>query len=155
MIYSRIKYGLAVYGQAGITKLNKIQYLQNQLLKVLTHKKFRYPTDTLHNELEILKVQDMLNQEILTFVFKYHANTLPPVFNNYYETLASTHGLNTRHGGNLRKFRHFTKIGALSIKVHGTELWNKLENNLKSISNVKSFRVMYKKYIIPYKPTNH
>ena len=54
----------------------------------------------------------------------------------------------------LEKFRHFTKIGALSIKVHGTELWNKLENNLKSFSNFKSFRVMYKKSIILYKPTN-
>ena len=153
MIYSRIKYGLAVYGQAGSTRLNKIQFLQNQLLKVLLCKKFRYSTDTLHNELEILKVQDMINQEILTFVFKYHANILPPVFDNYYETLASTHGLNTRHGGNLRKARHYTKMGASSIKVYGTELWNKLEKNLKSISNVKSFRIMYKKSIIPYKTT--
>ena len=93
----------------------------------------------------------MQNQEILTFVFKYLTNRLPPVFDNYYETLVSTHGLNTRHGGNLRKVRHETKMGALSIKVHGPELWNGLDKNLKSITNVKSFRVMYKKSIIPYK----
>ena len=151
LIYSRIKYGLAVYGQAGSTKLNKIQFLQNQLLKVLSSKKFRYSTDKLHNEFEILKVNDMMNQEILTFVFKYLANSLPPVFNNYYETLTSTHGINTRHGGNLRKVIHRKKIGALSIKIQGPELWNKLDNNLKSISNVKSFRFMYKKSILPYK----
>ena len=154
LIYSRIKYGLVVYGQAGITKLNKIQFLQNQLLKVLSCKKFRFSTDTLHNEFEILKVQEMTNQEILTFVFKYHAKILPPVFNNYYETLASTHGLNTRHGNNFRKIRHYSKMGALSIKVHGAELWNNLENNIKSIQNVKSFRIMYKKSIIPYKSNN-
>ena len=93
----------------------------------------------------------MMNQEISTFVYKYHANGLPPVFNNYFETLASTHGLNTRNGGNLRKAKHETKMGALSIKVHGPEVWNKLENSIKSSQNVKSFRLTYKKSIIPYR----
>ena len=137
LIYSRIKYGLTVYGLAGITKLNKIQFLQNQLLKVLSSKKIRYSTDRLHNEFEILKVEDMVNQEILTFVYNYFANSLPSAFDNYYETLASVHGINTRHGNDLlRKVIHRTKMGALSVKIHGAELWNKLDNNLKSISNV-------------------
>ena len=84
-------------------------------------------------------------------MYKYSTNSLPPVFNNYYETLASTHGLNTRHGGNLKKGKHKTKFGALSIKIHGPELWNKLDSNLKSIPHVKSFKYMYKKSIIPYR----
>ena len=63
LIYSRIKYGLAVYGHAGTTMLNKIQFLQNQLLKVLSNKKNRFSTDKLHNEFDILKVQDMLNKK--------------------------------------------------------------------------------------------
>ena len=140
-----------MYGQAGISKLNRIQFLQNQLLKVLSSKRFRYSTDDLHNELDILKIHDMANQEILTFVYKYFANSLPAVFDNYYETLASTHGLNTRHGSNLRKVRHEKKMGALSIKVHGAELWNKLDNTLKSGSTVKSFRILFKRSIIPYR----
>ena len=150
LIYSRIKYGLAVYGLAGSTKLNRIQFLQNQLLKVLSCKKFRYSTDKLHNEFDLLKVQDMVNQEILTFVHNYISNSLPSAFNNYYETLASIHGVNTRHGSDLSKTRHRTKMGALSIKIHGPELWNKLNINIKSIPNVKCFRFRYKKSIIPY-----
>ena len=75
-MYSRIKYGLSVYGHAGVTKLNKIQFLQNQLLKVLSNKKFRHSTDKLHNEFEILKIQDLFNQEILTFMYKYSTNNL-------------------------------------------------------------------------------
>ena len=120
-------------------------------MKVLSSKKFRYSTDKLHNEFEILKVQDMVNQEILTFVHNYISNSLPSAFNNYYETLASIHGINTRHGSNLNKPMHRTKMGALSIKIHGAELWNKLDYNLKSISHVKSFRFRYKEAIIPYR----
>ena len=95
--YFRINYGLSVYGQPGITKLNRIQFLQNQLLKVLSSKKIRYPTDKLHNEFEILKFQNMVNQDIITFVLNYLAINLPSAFNNYYETLASIHSINTRH----------------------------------------------------------
>ena len=130
--------------------LNRIQFLQDQLLKVLSSKKFRFSTDKLHNEFDILKVQDMVNQEILTFVHNYLSNFLPSAFHNYYETLVSIHGVNTRHGSDLSKARHRTKIGALSIKIHGPELWNKLDINFKSISNVKCFRFRYKKSIIPY-----
>jgi hypothetical protein len=38
LIYSRIKYGITLYGQAGSSKLKKVQTLQNQLLKVLLRK---------------------------------------------------------------------------------------------------------------------
>ena len=153
LIYSRIKYGLIVYGQASITKLNKIQTLQNRLLKILSSKKFRYSTDRLHDEFEILKVKDMVKQEVLTFVFNYFNNNLPDVFNNYYETLASGHGLNTRYGSFLiRKIKHKTKIGAHTIKIQGPDLWNKLDNQLKSILHVKMFRNKYKHSIIPYIP---
>ena len=52
----------------------------------------------LHSEFEILQVDDMLKQEVLIFLFNYFNGNLPPVFSNYYETLASSHGINTRHG---------------------------------------------------------
>ena len=36
LVYSRIKYGINVYGHVGSTKIERIQILQNQLLKVLS-----------------------------------------------------------------------------------------------------------------------
>merc|ERR1711874_833832 len=40
LVYSKIKYGINVYGHAGSTKINKIQTLQKQLLKVLSNKNY-------------------------------------------------------------------------------------------------------------------
>ena len=119
-------------------------------MKVLSSKKFRYSTDRLHSDFEILKVNDMVKQQVLTFVFNYFNNRLPSVFNNYFETLASSHGINTRHGSFLvRKVNHKTFIGAHSIKIQGPDLWNKLDNNLKSILNVKLFKKKFK-YSVSY-----
>ena len=48
LVYSRIKYGISVYGQACDSKLKRIQTLQNRLLKVLSGKNYRFSTDMLH-----------------------------------------------------------------------------------------------------------
>ena len=74
MIYSRIKYGITVYGNDGSYKLNKIQVLQNQLLKVLLKKDYRSPTNELHKSMDILKMNDIAEQEIVTFVHNYFRN---------------------------------------------------------------------------------
>ena len=146
MIYSRIKYGITTYGNDGSHKLNKIQVLQNQLLKVLLKKDYRSPTDELHKSMDILKVNDIAEQEIVTFVHNYFRNKLPPVFNDYYETLANRHHRNTRNGDNLLHiFGHHRYFAASSIETAGAKVLNKLNNNLKDIPKVKSFRAQFQK----------
>ena len=125
--------------------MKRIQTLQNQLLKVLAGKVYRYSTDKLHDELEILKVKDIKEQEILAFVHNFFSNNLPPVFDGYYETLASKHNRNTRNGSNLIKIvGHSSDFIGFSIKIQGAKLWNKADNNLKTIQKVKQFKLHYK-----------
>ena len=138
LIYSEIKYGISVYGQASNIKLNKVQKLQNQLLKVLSGKKFRFPTDELHDEFELLTVKDISEQEILTFVHNFFSNNLPPVFDGYFETLTSRLNRNTRNGSTLLKIpRQPTNITESSIKIMGAKLWNKLDKALKVLQKQK------------------
>ena len=145
LIYSQIKYGITLYGQAGCSKLKKIQTLQNQLLKVLLKKNYRFSTNELHKSMDLLKINDIAEQEILTFVHNYFTDNLPPVFNNYYETLANQHQRNTRNGHNLLYILdHNTNIAASSIKISGAKLSNNLDNNLKNIPKVKCFRKKFK-----------
>ena len=121
------------------------------MLKVLSGKKFRFPTDELHDEFELLTVKDIFEQEILTFVHNFFLEKVPPVFNGYFETLASIHNRNTRHGSNLLSIpRHTTNIAASSIKIQGAKLWNKLDNNLKNISKAKKFKSKFKYSRFPY-----
>ena len=152
LVYSRIKYGIAVYGQANLTEISKIQVLQNQLLKVLAGKKYRYPTDKLHDDFSLLKVTDITRQEVLTFVFNFFMDSLPTVFRNYYETFSETHNINTRNANlNIRKIRRNNNFGAKSIKIIGADLWNDLSRDLRTSANTKQFRYNYKESILPYK----
>ena len=71
LVYSRIKYGITVYGQACKTKMQRIQTLQNKLLKVISGKDYRFPTNELHDEFDFLLIKDIANQEIVAFVHNY------------------------------------------------------------------------------------
>ena len=73
-IYSRINYGIEVYGKCAASYMSKIQTLQNKLMKMLLQLNYSTPTDDLHAILNILKVNDMFKTEILSFVnfFMYH-----------------------------------------------------------------------------------
>ena len=151
MIYSGIKYGLIVYGFTFQACMNKLQTLQNQLLKVLASKKRRTPTNDIHNQYKILKVDDLFYQEKLTFVYNYVNNNLPPIFCNYFTKVSSIHDIPTRNKEN--KFapsHHHTNIGASTIKVEGAKLWNSIDNNIKLSSNIKMFRSCIKKKVLPY-----
>ena len=151
LIYSRIKYGIAVYGQAKASKMKRIQILQNKLLKVLAGKKYRYSTDKLHDEFNLLKVSDITNQEVLTFVYNFFSNRLPSIFKNYYQTFSENHSYNTRFANlSIRKIRRNNEFGAKSIKIRGSDLWNNLNSNIKESRNTKQFRANYKKVILPY-----
>ena len=151
LVYSRIKYGISVYGQACATKLKRIQILQNQLLKVLSCKNYRFSTDKLHDEYDLLNIKDIIKQETTTFVHNFFSNSLPPVFDGYFETLASNHNRNTRNGNNLIKIpNHDTNFAASSIKIQGAKTWNNMNHNLKNIVKVKNFRIKFKLSCFPY-----
>ena len=84
--------------------MNKLQIFQSQLIKPHCSKH-------INTEFEIIQVKYTINKEVLTFVFKYFANSLPPALSTYYDTLASSHCVNTQLG-----FKYVRKVKTLGTK---------------------------------------
>ena len=151
MIYSRIKYGITVYGFTSKSNLNKIQTLQNQLMKVLTSREYRFPTNELHRIHKILKVNDILQQEKLSFVHNFVNNKLPPIFDDYYLKFAQIHNISTRNSNyNFIIPISQSNFGSSSMKIEGAKLWNELDIQIKQISNIKTFRTKVKDKLLQY-----
>ena len=154
MIYSKIKYGLSVYGLTSEANVSKVQILQNKLLKVLLNKTRRFSTNKLHNEIEILKVKDLIKLEISTFVYNYFKGNLPSPFNGYFCTFNEVHSINTRENTTRTITpNHHIEIGANTVKVQGSKIWNRLNSKHKSIKTQKTFRKTIKKSLTPYEST--
>ena len=151
MIYSRLKYGSIITGQTSRANLDKIQVLQNQLLKVLSCKHYRHPTNKLHNELSILKFEDMVKQETLSLMYNYVHNKLPKVFKNYFQHRNQLTEMITEH----RKRRFIipinnNNIGACTIKTIGSKLFNDKAPLLKLNKSIHTFRKDVKKMFLKY-----
>ena len=154
MIYSRIKYGCIITGQTTNENLNKIQTLQNKLLKVLYYKSYRYSTNNLHNELSILKYNDLINQETLSFVYKYVHSELPSVFSGYF---SHRHELvEMIEEQRKRRFilpRYKTDMGKSTIQYVGSKIFNEKAPLLKLNISINTFRKHINKMYMTY-PTD-
>ena len=151
MVFSKIKYGSIVYGLTNTENLNKIQILQNRLLKVLLIKPHRYSTNKLHKDLSILKFEDIVKQELMSFTFNYIHRNLPVVFENYFQ---HRWALDDALSGDSRlRFKtpeHSTIIGENTVKVKASNLFNNVVSKTNLNCKIKSFRNTIKTLLLNY-----
>ena len=146
-IYSKIQYGIEVYGRASKTNLQKVQVQQNRALKILYNKDFLTPTSELHRDIGILKVSDIYKLGISKFVYKHKNSLLPSkIFDNLYQQNDTIHRYNTRQAGNIHVSNPYNKLGETTIKHQGTTLWNLLPQDIKTAQTIKSFSKKVKSY---------
>ena len=72
-------------GNAASTRLNKIQVMQNRLVRIITKKcdrKTRMPP--LYKQFSILKLSNIFKLEVTKFMSERKNNNLPELFHNYF-----------------------------------------------------------------------
>ena len=72
MVVSKLCFGIDLYGNATKGLIDKIQIMQNKILKIILKKPKRYSTNVLHKEANILLINDLIHFRgcILIFDFK-------------------------------------------------------------------------------------
>ena len=138
--FSKICYGIEVYGNTSKHNLNKIQTLQNKILKILYNRDWFTPTNILHKELRLLKITDIQKLSTAKFVYKQRKNELPEIFNDYFKSRNQIHSINTRHANHLHLIKVKSKFGSNTMKYRGVKVYNELPNNIINSSTTKSFK---------------
>ena len=77
-VYSCITYGIEAYGSCAKTLLEKFQILQNKLLKLLLRWHPLTSTNSLHNNMKILKIKDVYDLSLCVFVYRNLHGDWPP-----------------------------------------------------------------------------
>ena len=131
-IHSKIKYGIEVYGSANETFLNKLQVIQNKLMKLLTKKEQQYSTNLLHKNLDILKVHDIHRQSVLQFVHKCKTGNIISNFHNYFIPRGELHNLDLRNNNDLDQVLYSREHGRTAVKRVGSVYWNQLPEAIKA-----------------------
>ena len=89
--YPHIKYGIVSWGSACQAYLEKIQVMQNNIIRIINFKfvKDRINMSLLYKSMKILKVKDIYELEIAKFMHSYYHCKLPETFDNYFKMLVT------------------------------------------------------------------
>ena len=146
-IYSKIKYGIEVYGSCSKENLQRLQVIQNGLLKLLLCIDRRTHTNELHRNLRLLKVEHIHKTNILVLVNNCLKDKSIPFFNNYFSFRNISYGLRNQR---LDTDRARINVGLRSVRNIGSSEWHSLPINIQNKGIQKNFKKHVASYFISH-----
>ena len=127
LFYSFVSYGIAVWALTHKSLLDPIIVSQKKILRIMNFKEPNSPAEPLFAQLQFLKIRDMHELQLLSFMYDCHL--APTHFQSYFTPSSEVHGYNTRltSRGDLFLTRKTTfQYGIRSIQYSGARLWNSI-----------------------------
>ena len=142
LVYPFLIDGIITWGNTYPTTIQPLSVLQKKAVRIMTFSKFDEHSSPLFKKLNIIKLSDLIKYHISIFMFKFHNQLLPSVFNSYFTSVENIHSYNTRATAKkcyyLPKAR--TNYGLFSVRYQGPKIWNMIEQQIKLSSSIHQFK---------------
>ena len=133
LVKSHLEYGILAWGNAKSKEINKISIIQKRIIRTLSNSKYNAHTDPIYSCLKILKFEDILQYNSITFMYKYTNSPLPDSFTNMF-------GETNQRSRNVRTDKiRYKKVDSFP-KAFLPKHWNSLNMNLKYSASCKIFQ---------------
>ena len=150
LVYSYLRYGILVWGNASHSVLEPLQILSNKIIRIMDF----LPSGNIdlvsaYKELKLLQVKKIHSLELGKFVFKEKNNLLPTEIANYFEIDSNDrpHDHFVRHV-RAPRFICRSKTGETSLQFGGMKLWNNIPPEIKTSESYNIFKKNFKKHLI-------
>ena len=97
--HTYLLYGILGWGSATKTTLHPLPILQNKVMRIInkTTVEDHVKNNALYQKYKILKIDDVYKLELGKFMYLYHVNNLPKIFETYFLSIDDAHHYNTRN----------------------------------------------------------
>ena len=136
------QYGIIVWGNTLASYTNPVYKLQKKLVRIISSQ----PAS-----LELLRITDVFQLKLLTFVFETVNRISPRCFDDFFLLNSSVHEYNTRQASKGDLFlaqKNTLQYGLNSIRYKGAKLWNEIPVELRSSYSKASFKIKVKMYFL-------
>lgn len=146
IVEPHFRYCCSVWGCAGLTEINHLQKLQNRAARIMTNSSFDAPSKPIIERLGWNTIQDLIENESQTMVFK-SLNGLAPEYLCGLFTKNCEHSSYTLRNteNDLRLPLKKTTGGQKSFSFRGAKTWNSLSFESKQASSLSLFKKTLKK----------
>ena len=154
---SFLQYEIIVWGLTYDTHTKPIYLLQKKAIRAIAFKSFTSPSTPIFSDLKILKLYDLFDFKLLTFVYESVNKISPSFFHNFFETLTTVHHYNTRQAlkGDIFMTRENTlQYGLRCVRYAGAKSWNSIPDVIRQSPSVSNFCRKLKFHIFSTKYQN-
>ena len=96
LVYSRIQYGITLWGTSAKSYMRKINVRLNNVVRLMTYSKKYSHVSQLYKHLNLLKLNDIYKFELAKFMYLLHNKKLPVVLSSQFTKIEKIHSHNTR-----------------------------------------------------------
>ncbi len=122
--------------------------MQKKIIRSITNASFNAPTHEMFKELEILKLSEVIELDLLKLIYSAVNGVLPTSLSNLFQLNCQFHMYNTRHRLDPVTSLHKKSITNKSFLVRGPVLWTNYPFDLKEKYSLKSFSRNSKQYLL-------
>ena len=148
---SFLQYGIVVWGFAYDVHIQPIFLLQKRIIRAIAFQSFSSPSSPIFSDLKILKLQDLFQLKLLSFVYECINKISPVCFYNFFESIKSIHQHDTRKASKNDIFltrKNTLQYGIRSVCFTGAESWNSIPTTIKESVSLVCFRYKLKSYLL-------
>ena len=81
LVHSRLQYGIEAWGNSN--SIHKLPRIQKRAIRVINNKDYRHHTDPLFKRNNIMKVKDLYQLQVFSFMHDLVNNKLPGSFDDF------------------------------------------------------------------------
>ena len=123
--------------------LRQLFIVQKRAIRIISFSEPKSHSEPLFKSLNLLKLNDVIESQILSFVYQWSHGLLPPCFSKYFNFTSSVHSYATRQSCKRNLYVasvNTTQYGLRSLKFTGPRLWNSLPTSITNSNSLRIFR---------------
>ena len=151
LFLSFLQYGLIVWGQTYKSYVELVFRLQKKAIRAISFQPRLSPSLPIFKDLKLLKLSDIFELRLLTFVFDSVNKTSPECFHNFFVFNSSVHQYCTRQASQRDLYltrQNSLQYGLKSLRYLGAKLWNTLPAEPRNTPSKISFKAKLKTYLL-------
>lgn len=138
LVVPYLTYCIEAWGNACKTYTEPVFLLQKRAIRVINGNAYRDHTNPIFKQLQILKLNELIEYNILKTMYKAHQQILPVNLQKRFMKRESTYNLRGTEIFSQPEYR--TKPKERCISVQGVKIWNNLANEIKLTKSLHIFK---------------
>jgi len=148
LILPHLNYCIILWGCCNNYLLDRLYKLQKRAVRIITNSFYLSHSKPLFIKLNILPIYQLYEYNLGIFMYSFHKQLLPKLFDSLFIQNSDVHNYDTRSKSHLRVTYGRTHFSHTIITYKGPILWNNLPEELKDSVSLNSFKIKLKRLLL-------